>query len=873
MTTPGAAIEFGLTLRPAAASASPAAAWFVVGDDVATWVAEVCRWGVPLADVRVYPVPASGRTRRACGALVVTAGTPSVVAALPYAVMGGRLFHPAEASVVPPVSAAELAAALRHDVVVLHPSAGWVGFAAEDGLTVGALLAPPPRRAADWSHADAGPPPLPRLVSVEAEPLPPTLDGLIDGGDIGSAADEVPPGEAEPKPSAFGFIRSLLTGGKGAADQKDKGSLEAKRQRELDRLLALMKTDPDAGLQHALPLRDLATRGVTPPAGTLGRAEVAFNLANLSGGRRKADPWAVANEMRAKLTAEYRAAANREMNLGRHGRAAYIFAHLLGDFAAAADALRQGRQFREAAALYRDHLKNPRAAADCLVAGGLLTEAIPLLWETSQFERAGDLYARLGEAGTAADCYRDAVRQALDGGDPVAAAGLLAGKLAAADEALAVLAQGWPASPAAAACLAEWFALTGRLGRHDDATARLAVLREADVPPGRVQVLVGGLAAVAGSYPNADVRHRAADVTRVLVGRRLGTPADLTDRRAMVRAVIDLAPADKLLARDAARFLQPAAKPDRLKVEPTVVRTFRLPEGHQWRAVVAITGGFLALGVRDGRCTLVRGRWDGQLQARSLARDTAADRAYALLGPGADKRVVLAALAGVTRPGFDSIQLPRMDLFDDDLTVASPAYLGAMAVGACRGENGAVWTWASNEVLASHAPDGRVLASHAAPCPFLDAATAGRPVPMVARAGGVFVAGDRAVFRWSGGPRVRRTDLPGEPRTLVPSLPHRAFRLLVTFDAGFALWRDDGCRPYAEPLVRPVAAFTPDGSVVAVGTGTGYVYRTTVNGELSFADRFDVPATVPAAVLPAGAGRVAVVDADGAVSVCRFRPG
>ena len=868
MTTDAATIEFGLTLRPATTTA-PAAAWFIAGGDPAAWLDEVCRWGVPLAGVRLYPVPQSARTRTPCGVLATCDGTPAVRAALPYAAVGGRLFHPADAIVTPAVSSAELAAALRHAVVVLHPSAGPVGFGAGDVVQVHDLLAPPPARAADWSHASAGPTPLPRLVSVDAEPLPPTLSAMLDQGreDIGSAADEPVPDGAEPaKPaSVFGRIKSALTGGPPAE------SLQAKRQRELDRLLELLKTDPDAGLQHALPLRDVATRGVAPPSGSLGRRDVSFDLSGLSGGNRPGDAWSMANDTRQRLTAQYREAANRELHLGRHRRAAYIFAHLLGDYAAAADALKQGRHYREAAALYREQLKNPRAAADCLLAGGLVGEAIPLYWDLLEFERAGDLYLRLGEPATAADCYRHAVAQARERHDPVRAARLLEAKLASPDEGLAVLSEAWPDSDKAATCLAEWFALAGRTGRHELAVARTAGLRDAAVPTIQGVPLVETLAAVAGTYPNADVRHRAADATRVLVGRRLPA-AHATDRRALVRAVVDLAPADKLLARDGTRYLDPPnvrPKPTiPLKGEPTVVRSFRLDAGFQWRAVVSVPDGFLALGSRDGYLMLARGRWDGRVQTASQSRNTRHEKGYVLLPPTPDGRVVVAAVGGVPRRVDTAIVLAQSDGFGQRLRGETPTTVAPGTIAACQSDDGTVWTWARDGTLQAAASDGRLLATHALPVDGED--WPAPPVPMAARRGIVYRLSARALVRGTGGSRQYRLDLSANARDLVPSPPQTAMRMLITFDEGAALVRGDDVRRFGQPLVRPAATFTPDGSVVAVGEGLGHVYRSTGDGGLSFVDRFDVAVRTPLAVLPAGAGQVAAFDADGGVYVCRF---
>ena len=87
----------------------------------------------------------------------------------------------------------------------------------------------------------------------------------------------------------------------------------------------------------------------------------------------------------SQLRAKYMELAGREMRLGRYRRAAYIYAHLLGDLTNAAAALIAGKHWREAAVLYRDRLKRPEMAAKCLEQGGLWAEAIEFYEQLERF--------------------------------------------------------------------------------------------------------------------------------------------------------------------------------------------------------------------------------------------------------------------------------------------------------------------------------------------------------------------------------------------------------------------------------------------------------------------------------------------------------
>ena len=150
--------------------------------------------------------------------------------------------------------------------------------------------------------------------------------------------------------------------------------LERARNKELTRLLSMFDSDPEEALRHAIPMNDSQHRGIAPPGSRLGSRAPDFNLARISGGGA-ADFWAIPAQMRLALQRRYREMADRELQLKRFRRAAYIYAELLGDLSSAANALKQGKHFREAAILYDERLQNPIEAAKCFGEAGLVDEA------------------------------------------------------------------------------------------------------------------------------------------------------------------------------------------------------------------------------------------------------------------------------------------------------------------------------------------------------------------------------------------------------------------------------------------------------------------------------------------------------------------
>ncbi|MBI3099254.1 MAG: tetratricopeptide repeat protein [Planctomycetes bacterium] len=764
-------IRVPLRLRPCERTQREAAAWFIPGDRPAAWLEEIAGWGVPTESLSLHLLPGSGSDPGPCGVLVTApaGAVPSPSPrALPYGAIARRLHLPIDSRLDPELTDAEIQAILPGALLVFHPTAGLVGFEARDVLRVHDLIAPPEERAVSWDRADPGLAPSPGLRSVTFD-TPMTMDLLRreSQDDIGTQpGSELPPAAGEPGRGIAArvgrwslgmalrgvrsvtmagvgavailrglgaFLRRRLTslggtgGGrrpprspstpdwlrrlKGWSDQRLSAlaeALDAARHREINRLLRLLETDPDQGLRFALPLAGTGNlgRGATVPSGWLGMRSVDFNLSRLFAGG-PTDPWGIPSQMYARLLQRYREIANRELGLGRHRRAAYIFAELLGDLTSAAAALEQGRHFREAATLYLERLKLPLKAAACLARAGLFLEAIRLYEEHQAFVEVGDLYTSIGRPEDAEKAYRKGVSILWQQSDFIGAAALLEEKVRAPDEALAVLAQGWPHSAQAGKCLKAGFHLLGKLGRHGDATRRVAALRMEE-PPARLALpLAESLAEVAVTYPDRTVRERAADLNRVTVGRRLPS-ADPAESRRLTQTLTRLDPEDKVLARDAERYTRRWSDLSRLatvlrppKRGPTLIRKFQLPQEVEWGAVQSRDAWFYAVGTREGHKAVgLRGRWDGIFQA--VVWDVVLAGSV-LLVPGSHPSQPTIAVPRIGRR-LEMQLLPSQDCFREREQIGSPADLPKALYGIARDARGGTWVvcFDGNAAVLSH---------------------------------------------------------------------------------------------------------------------------------------------------------------------------
>ncbi|CAN5446437.1 hypothetical protein BH09VER1_BH09VER1_35500 [soil metagenome] len=654
-----------LRLVPEAGSKRVAVAWLISGGDPTRWLLEIGRWEIDESELRLFIMPASSGNLSPGGLFVVA--PPKITPKIPpagaaYGKLGKAIYLPVDARITPTVSDEELAGLNRYDCLVFHPALGPIGFEEKDCLAVADLIAPLPHRQKDWETAQPGLTIQPHLLSISIR-LSSLLEDLFASAatDIGSdpvSLEEKPIG-ADPKKLAskaweglqggmlLGLSRALASLPHGAmrrtivnhledlVNSKLRGhiaDMQARREQALRDLLKKFETSPDEALKHALPLGQLGVpRGAAPPSAALGTNTPDFHL-NLLGGGKPIDSWNVSPQMQAQLRAQYQKMVERERQLGRYRRAAYIYTKLLGNLTGAALMLREGGFFQEAAILYRDHLKSPLLAADCLADGGLVEEAVAIYREHKAWDKIAALHLRMGDEEKAREAYRSWVEQLKARNDFVQAADILRQHLQASDEAGELLKSAWPHHQQAFYCAKKYLEWRGQSGEHAEASRFLQESQAVDYD-GRTELLwLDLLIQIKSSYPNRLVQNLAEDFGRIKIARKLqpiGTPSDLQQ---FVMRLVRLAPEDHLLRRDAHRRLDqerarrvsttekrigPALRKD---VPVELIREYQFPQkGVRWLQAASVGDCFYALAVGDEQDTgqdvcLVRSTFEGAQQ-------------------------------------------------------------------------------------------------------------------------------------------------------------------------------------------------------------------------------------------------------------------
>jgi hypothetical protein len=200
------------------------------------------------------------------------------------------------------------------------------------------------------------------------------------------------------KPVAYG-MRSFLPKGKEQLQNmaQDFEDLEKRNESEMNKLLNMLKNNPEEALKYAIPIDFNGTsRGGNAGLFKLGRQWGVFNLfgsnRNYGGGSGYIS---LKDEAVARLQNQYNESAKNFIADNKYDKAAFIYLKLLNNPYLAAKTLEDGQLYPEAASVYLKSVNSKHKAAECYEKGRMTTEAINLYKELAMHEKVGDLYTGL----------------------------------------------------------------------------------------------------------------------------------------------------------------------------------------------------------------------------------------------------------------------------------------------------------------------------------------------------------------------------------------------------------------------------------------------------------------------------------------------
>jgi tetratricopeptide (TPR) repeat protein len=670
------------------------------GSDPMLWLKEIDSWDIPAGDMEYYLLPSSIQSIKASGIFILFKNPVKIKQVKfrdPYTCIENSLFIPCNAEIIPEMSRIELKNMLLWDRQVFHPVIGLVGYEPKDAVNLADLFFYDPPLETDWSFAHPGM--LSKPTFSEIIIVPPTAEELINDikEEIGQKPLEDIPKKKEEARSVvekildkikFGLLKAanavlgsaakvMPEGNAGSGSPGREGllqkfqnwviknldDLQKKRNDELRRLLNLFDEDTDEALQYAIPLNSpYLNRGTGTASTRLTRNPLRFNPGRLGGGQA-VDAWNVGDYYH-DLREKYLRAAQKEIEQKDFKKAAYVYAHLLGDYHSAANTLQQGKMYREAAALYKDHLKNIVAAAECLEKGGLYLEAIELNKELNKDEKVGDLYRQVDQGKNAEVYYEKHIEAKLSHNDHLDAARVIDEKLEQKERAQQVLLSGWGHSYQHESCLKKYFDIVLDT-EPATAEAKLKNVFAKSTPRHKRMPLLNVLEHIKKKSDDPVLE----ETTRAIVYEIVHKEAESGNAHIVYNLKIFF-PEDKLVNSDASRYVSGNhAKP----VRSTTPASFQLDQSIKWLKAVWHRNQFLTLGIKNSCLHMARGNWYGNLEYFAWTNPVKSQARFAFINaPYYNNYILLNSSMGmpVTRKN-----LPKNKYFNEALVVYCPVWL------------------------------------------------------------------------------------------------------------------------------------------------------------------------------------------------------
>jgi tetratricopeptide (TPR) repeat protein len=546
----------------------------IQGTSVMVWMQEIQALEQPLGSLQIYPVP--GITPNSIwGCLVVSAQD------IPREKTGKHqgcqavtptVFIPERSTLSPMPSAAELEKLFASGRYMIHPEFGWVEL--PEALALHELMDAPVVRpmAVVKPAASVHLPATIRSFQVKA----PTIEEVMAHLEQSFPEHR----EMEKKPlnlwekTRLGFYRLLMSdsgpGGAGAASKGEMGEgimtkildalgklfsgksldrmmhdfndLEERNKRQIDRLVDMLRENPEEALHYAIPLdENNTTRGNPNSAMQLSRWHGDLSLfgkrtPGTGGSFNSGDHFYV-------LQRQYQATAEELIRKKDFHKAAFVYLNLLKDYRKAAQTLEAGKYYQEAATVYLKHVKDKLAAAACFENGSMTHEAIALYKELNQHEKVGDLYTAVADERQATEHYTKAVDVMKNIGQYIKAASLSRDKMKNKLFTQTLLLEGWRNQQDPVNCLNMYLSLINVPGDREKEIRALSRSETAEQKPTQF------LEVVKHEYKKDDAEHDPLKelAYEIIATQMVGDPSIVSELKAFN-------PWNKELSKDTLRF-------------------------------------------------------------------------------------------------------------------------------------------------------------------------------------------------------------------------------------------------------------------------------------------------------------------------------
>lgn len=420
-----------LRINPDRQSIYPEVGVIIRGSAPAIWFRELSELNLSLRDVQLYPLPGTV-ANTLWGCLAEFTDPMKRLNDLrrneSCCVANGLLFVPTHASVYPRLSVAETSALLKGRKHFMHPEIGLVELS--DAVDPASLVELPQENFLKVTTPDASEfiplrirsfmvKPLPPKEAIKAmeenlfpktEPLNTKPLNVIEKAKLlfyrsvfrKTKNPETGKTEITHKP-LFGFLRQIKgmfsseesTNKWAEKAEQNFEDLEDRNQEQMERLIKMLRDNPEDALKYAIPIGDGTGRGPSGGSFDLSERWNTFSLfGNNSGG---GGGGSFTSQKTDDLANEYRRIAEELIKKKDYRKAAFVYQKLLRQPYVAAETLEKGEIYPEAAAVFLEFVKNKDRAAQCYEKGNMTQDAIGLYKELRKNEKVGDLYIKLNK--------------------------------------------------------------------------------------------------------------------------------------------------------------------------------------------------------------------------------------------------------------------------------------------------------------------------------------------------------------------------------------------------------------------------------------------------------------------------------------------
>lgn len=415
-----------LKIKPHSKNTYPLRGLLIKSSSVASWIKGIEEMKFSLAGIKIYPVP-NVTPNSIWGCLLLSANSIDNIKGSSHELcqlVSNNLLIPERSIVYPATTDSELEKLFASGIHIFHPEVGLVELS----------------EALDLEHMLSSPREIPVHITIpdEGERVPKSVRSfqvhrLSPEEILKNLTENIFPKQEKKKDDSLsfgekiklGFYRTLFSRkkdknttstvgptsfGKGIKNLIDKllqkgptwdrlqqnfEDLEARNQKQIDKLMDLLKKNPDEALKYAIPLDDTgATRGGTDGRFELSKRWFDFSVFHNDNSQTRSGVVDIGDHYHS-LQNQYIATAEELIKKNEYQKAAFIYMKLLKNYSKAADALELGKYYQEAAIIHIKHSGNKLKAAECYEKGNLIQDAIGLYKELNNHEKAGDLYMKI----------------------------------------------------------------------------------------------------------------------------------------------------------------------------------------------------------------------------------------------------------------------------------------------------------------------------------------------------------------------------------------------------------------------------------------------------------------------------------------------